>query len=309
MDNPNTLLTIVSPVYQAEDIVDELLGRIHKSVSGITQNYEVILVEDGSKDNSWNKIEKHCKRDNRIKGIKLSRNFGQHNAITAGLDHCKGDWIIVMDCDLQDQPEEIPNLYAEALKGFDIVFARRKQRHDSYFKKLTSKLFNKIFVWLSGMPDAQSVANFGIYSADTIKAVNKLREPLRSFATMIKWVGFETTSINVEHAERYAGKSSYTLRKLLRLAIDVSLSYSDKPLRMTVKVGAFIAIGAFCFGIYTLYKYFSGGITEPGFASLILSLWFLSGLIIFILGVIGLYLGKVFEGIKHRPLYIIEKIV
>ena len=301
------LLSIVSPVYKAEKILDELIRRIHESVSTITSDYEIILVEDGSGDGSWQKIEAHSKTDNHIKGIKLSRNFGQHNAITAGLDHCLGDWIVVMDCDLQDQPEEIPKLYNEALKGFDIVYAKRKQRHDSYFKMITSKIFYKLFAWLSGVPQDGTIANFGIYSSKAINAVNELREPLRSFATMIKWVGFKSTGIYVEHANRFEGKSTYNFRRLLHLALDISLSFSDKPLRMTVKLGAIISGSAFLFGIYTLYKYFTGQITEPGFASLIVSLWFLSGLIIFILGVIGLYLGKVFEGIKDRPLYIIEK--
>lgn len=301
------LLSIVSPVYKAEKIVDELIRRIHESVLPITSNYEIILVEDGGNDHSWEKIEAHAKEDNHIKGIKLSRNFGQHNAITAGLDFCKGDWVVVMDCDLQDQPEEIPRLYFEALKGFDIVYAKRKKRHDSFLKKGSSYLFYKLFAWLSGVPQDGTIANFGIYSSKAIQSVNRLREPLRSFATMIKWVGFRSTGIYVEQGERFSGKSTYNFKRLLHLALEISLSFSDKPLRMTVKLGAIISGISFIFGIYSLFKYFTGQITEPGFTSLIVSLWFLSGLIIFILGVIGLYLGKVFEGIKDRPLYIIEK--
>lgn len=301
------LLSVVSPVYRAENIVDELVNRIHNAVSGITQEYEIILVEDGGPDRSWKKIEEQTEMDSRVKGIKLSRNFGQHTAITAGLDHCKGEWIVVLDCDLQDQPEEIPRLYEEAMKGYDIVYARRRERYDSWFKKISSKLFYKIFGWLSGVPQDGSIANFGIYSSKAIQAVNQLREPLRSFATMIKWVGFKSTGIYVEHAERFEGKSTYNFKKLINLALDISLAFSDKPLRMTVKLGAVLAFSAFLFGIVTLFRFFAGKITETGYTSLILSIWFLSGLIIFILGVIGLYLGKVFDGIKNRPLYIIEK--
>lgn len=301
------LLSVVSPVYKAEKIVDELIRRIHEAVSGITNDYEIILVEDGSGDGGWEKIEVHSALDNRVKGIKLSRNFGQHNAITAGLDFCNGEWIVVMDCDLQDRPEEIPRLYKEATKGFDIVYAKRKQRHDSFFKKIFSRLFYKLFAGLSGVPQDGSIANFGIYSAKAIQAVNQMREPLRSFATIIKWVGFRSTGIFVEHAERHNGKSTYSFKKLLHLAMDISLAFSDKPLRMTVKLGAIIVFTAFLFAVYTIYRYFTGQITEAGYTSLIVSVWFLSGLIIFILGVIGLYLGKVFEGIKDRPLYIIDK--
>jgi len=281
--------------------------RIQESVVVITNDYEIILVEDGGGDGSWEKIERHSGKDTRIKGIKLSRNFGQHNAITAGLDHCKGEWVVVMDCDLQDRPEEISRLYEEAMKGFDIVYARRKQRRDSFFKRAYSALFYKLFALLSGVPQDGTISNFGIYSAKAIQAVNQLREPLRFFATMIKWVGFSYSSIDVAHAERYGGKSTYNFRKLLHLAMEISLAYSDKPLRMTVKLGALLSFSSLLFGLYILYKYFTGQITEPGFTSIILSIWFLSGLIIFTLGVLGLYLGKVFEGIKKRPLYVIEK--
>ncbi len=301
------LLSVVSPVYKAEKIVDELTRRIQEAVSGITNDYEIILVEDGSADAGWQKIEAQSVLDNRVKGIKLSRNFGQHNAITAGLDHCKGEWVVVMDCDLQDRPEEIPRLYKKALEGYDIVYARRRQRQDSFLKKIFSKLFYKLFAWLSGVPQDGSIANFGIYSAKAIQAVNELREPLRSFATMIKWVGFKSSGIWVEHAERQDGKTTYSFKKLVQLAMDISLAFSDKPLKLTVKLGAVIAFSAFLFGVFTIYRYFTGQITAAGYTSLIVSLWFLSGLIIFILGVIGLYLGKVFEGIKARPLYIIEK--
>lgn len=301
------ILSIVSPVYKAEQIIDELVQRIRDAVEEITPDYEIILVEDGGGDGSWEKITWHSDRDSRVKGIKLSRNFGQHNAITAGLDHCRGDWVVVMDCDLQDRPEEIPRLYAEALEGYDIVYARRKQRQDSFFKKTYSAVFYKLFAWLSGVPQDGTIANFGIYSAKAIQTVNQLREPMRSFATMIKWVGFRSSGIDVVHAERHGGKSTYSFKKLLHLALDISLAYSDKPLRMTVKLGVIISFSALLFGVYTLYKYFTGQITEPGFTSLILSIWFLSGLIIFTLGVLGLYIGKVFDGIKNRPLYIIEK--
>ena len=301
------VLSIVSPVYKAENIVDELVRRIHESVSGITSDYEIILVEDGGGDQSWEKIERHSSVDKRVKGIKLSRNFGQHSAITAGLDHCKGAWIVVMDCDLQDRPEEIPRLYTAALKGFDIVYAKREQRNDTVLKRLWSATFYKIFAWLSGVPQDGTIANFGIYSAKAIQAVNQLREPLRSFAIMIKWVGFKSTSISVIHSERFEGKSSYNFKKLLNLALDISLAFSDKPLRMTVKLGAIISFSSFVFGLLMLYKYFTGQITQPGYTSLIVSIWFLSGLMIFILGVIGLYLSKVFESVKSRPLYIISE--
>ena len=302
-------ISVVSPVYKAELIVDELVKRLTTELSQITDNYEILLVEDGGPDNSWQKIEEHCKKDKHIVGIKLSRNFGQHHAITAGLDHCKGEWVIVMDCDLQDRPEEIGNLFKKAQEGYDIVYARRAQRHDHFFKKQASKLYGRIFKWLSGIRIDKTIANFGIYNRKVIDSILKLREPMRDFGPMIIWVGFIATSIDVTHASRFEGKSSYSFNKLVNLAISTILAYSDKPLRLTVKVGIFISLLSFLFAFYNLYEYFAGHITQPGYTTLILSVWILGGLIIFSLGVVGLYISKIFETVKNRPLYIIEKLI
>ena len=182
-------LSVVIPVYKAEKIVDTLIERLTKSLDSITSDYEIILVEDGSPDLSWNKIEEQCLINTKIKGIKLSRNFGQHHAITAGLDHTKGEWIVVMDCDLQDRPEEIPNLYHKAQEGFDIVFARRVNRKDSYNKKLSSKIFYNTFSYLSGIEQDGTIGNFGIYNRKVIAVINRMREPMRAFLPMAKWVG------------------------------------------------------------------------------------------------------------------------
>lgn len=301
------LLSIVSPVYRAEKIVDELVKRIVQSVSAITDDFEIILVEDCGPDNSWDKIVENCQKDKRVKGIKLSRNFGQHHAITAGLDICQGDWIVVMDCDLQDQPEEIIKLYQKATEGYDIVFARRVERQDGFFKKLTSRLFYKVFSYLSGIKQDGTIANFGIYSRKTINAINSLREPMRAFTAMARWVGFRKTSIDVEHAKRFEGKTTYNWSRLIDFALDIAISYSQKPLKLTVKLGLWISIISVLYTVYNLILYFAGRITVSGYTSLIISIWFLSGLIIFTLGILGLYVGKTFEGIKERPIYIIDK--
>lgn len=300
-------ISIVSPVYRAELIVDELVRRIKLALDPLTQDYEIILVEDCGPDNSWNKIVENARLDHRVKGIKLSRNFGQHHAITAGLDHCSGDWVVVMDCDLQDRPEEIIPLYEKAMEGYDIVFARRVNRMDGFFKKLTSRLFYKAFSYLSGVPQDGTIANFGIYSRKVVLAINSMREPMRAFSPMARWVGFSKTAIDVKHDERFAGTSSYNWPRLINLALDIALAYSDKPLRMVIKTGFVISSLAILYALLNLYLYFSGAILVSGFASLIISIWFLSGLIIFILGIVGLYIGKTFDGIKNRPLYLVDK--
>lgn len=302
------LFSIISPVYRAENIIPELVKRITNSMEKITDDFEIILVEDGGPDNSWHAIENQLKVNSKVKGVKLSRNFGQHNAITAGLDIAKGDWIVVMDCDLQDQPEEIEKLYNKAKEGFDIVYARRKIRQDSFFKKLSSTLFYKVYSYLSGFDHDGSIANFGIYSRGVVDAIKNIREPYRAFLPMVKWVGFRSTAIDVTHAARFEGESTYNLYKLLKLALNVCLAYSQKPLKMAIITGFFISSISFIVGIYFLISYLYGNILVSGFTSLIVSIWFLSGLILIFLGIIGLYIAKIFEGVKSRPLYIIEKI-
>lgn len=303
----NKFISIVSPVYKAEEIVHELVEQITNCMKEITTDFEIVLVEDGSPDNSWSEIEKICEVNKHVKGIKLSRNFGQHKAISAGLENAKGDWIVVMDCDLQDRPQEIINLYNKATEGYDIVLAQRKTRNDSFFKRLSSKLFYKTFAYLTGIPQDESVANFGIYSRKVINALNSMRETARAFPIMIKWVGFSKTHIEVTHAERFTGKSSYDFKRLINLALDIIVSYSDKPLRLTIKIGFFISLFSILFAMYNLIAYLTGYIKVTGYASLIVSIWFLSGLIIFIIGIVGLYIGKTFDGVKRRPIYIIDK--
>jgi dolichol-phosphate mannosyltransferase len=300
-------LTIVSPVYKAENILDELVERLVEEVSKITDEFELILVEDGSPDNVWQKIEKQCQLNQRVKGIKLSRNFGQHYAITAGLDFASGDWVVVMDCDLQDQPEEIVKLLSKAHDGFDVVLAQRENRQDSFLKKAYSKLFYRTLGYLTGSEQDESVANFGIYNKKVISEIVKMRESIRYFPTMVKWVGFKVAKIPVEHASRLDGKSSYNFKRMLNLALDIILAFSDKPLRLTIKFGVFISSISTAMAVYTLIKWLAGGITVIGYASLITSIWFLTGCILITLGVVGLYVGKTFEGVKNRPLYIIEK--
>jgi polyisoprenyl-phosphate glycosyltransferase len=299
--------SIVSPVYRAEKIIPTLVKRIEDSISQITSNYEIILVEDCGPDNSWQAIESIAKANQRVKGIKLSRNFGQHYAITAGLDHCKGDWIVVMDCDLQDQPEEIINLYTKAKEGFDIVLARRAQRKDGFFKRFFSAAFYKTLSYLTGSEQDETVANFGIYNRKVIEAVVSMREAIRYFPTMIKWVGFTSTKIDVVHDNRIEGESSYNFKKLLKLALEIILAYSDKPLRLMIKIGGIISLISVVIAIDAIYSWLKGEIIVLGYTSLIVSIWLLSGIIISTLGLVGLYVGKTFEGVKNRPIYLIHK--
>lgn len=300
-------LSIISPVYRAEQTLESLVLRIKNAVNTLNAEFEIILVEDASPDRSWDEIERLAKLHPEVVGIKLSRNFGQHYAITAGLDHAKGDWVVVMDCDLQDRPEEIPQLLAKAEEGYDVVLARRANRQDGFFKRLSSRLFYRTLAWLTGSRQDETVANFGIYHRNVIHEIREMRESIRYFPTMVRWVGFRQTTLDVVHAANGERGSSYNFKRLFNLALDIILAYSDKPIRLTVKLGLLVALTGFIFALYTLVQYLQGDIIVAGYASLIISLWVLTGFILMTLGVVGLYVGKTFEGVKNRPIYIVEK--
>ena len=255
MSNNSCKISIVSPVYRAENTVDDLVIQIKQVLKTITEDFEIVLVEDGGPDNSWAKILENCAKDTRVKGIKLSRNFGQHYAISAGLEFSKGDWVIVMDCDLQDRPDQITKLYNKAIEGYDIVLARRSERQDGFIKRMSSYFFYRVLGYLSGLPQDNKIANYGIYQRKVIDAIKSMSEAIKYFPTMVKWVGFKRTEVDVEHAERLDGVSTYNFKRLRNLALDIILAYSDKPLKLIIKFGFSISLMALLFALYTLCSY------------------------------------------------------
>ena len=298
-------ISVVIPVYRAEGCLHELYRRLKNSLETITHDFEIVMVEDCGGDSSWQIIAQLAQADARVKGYQFSRNFGQHYGITAGLDQCTGDWAVIMDCDLQDQPEEIPRLYAKAQEGFDVVLARRGKRKDALPKRIASYAFYKLFSYLAGIRYDAEVGNFRIISKKVVKYFQAMREKLRFFGGMVDWMGFPTTSISVQHAERFEGKSTYTFRKLLTLATETIIAYSDKPLKLSIRFGFAMSFFAFLYGLYILYRALVYGSAITGWSSLIVSFYLLGGIIIGILGIIGIYLGKTFDETKKRPLYII----
>jgi len=300
-------LAVVTPVYRAQDCLEELYRRLVAALLPITDDYEIVMVEDCGGDGSWDLIRELARRDPRVKGIQFSRNFGQHYGITAGLDYCDADWVVVMDCDLQDQPEEIPRLYARAREGYDVVLARRGRRADQPLKRAASWLFYRVFSWLADTEYDGDAGNFRIISRKVVESSRGLREQLRFFGGLVNWLGFPTTSVDVEHAPRHAGHSTYTFSKLWRLAVDTIIAYSDKPLRLAVRFGFIMSAIAFAAGLYILVHAWMYGSPVIGWPSLFVSLYFIGGIIISILGIIGVYLGKTFDETKKRPLYIVSK--
>jgi len=304
------LLSVISPVYGASALLGELVDRIKKSVEKITGDYEIILVEDHGPDDSWEKIKQICASEKRVVGLRHSRNFGQQYAINCGLDYARGQWIVTLDCDLQDRPEEIINLYKKAQQGYDIVLASRQNRQDDFLKKLYSRAFYRTLSYLTDTRQDASVANFALYNRKVVDALKSMHDYYRYYPTMIHWVGFRLTKMEIEHAERTDGKkSSYNFQKRLHLAFDTIISFSDKPLRLTVKLGLLISLFTAIFAIVLVVRYFIVDVVVSGWTSSFLSFWFLGGLMITILGMVGIYVGKIFENVKNRPTYIVgEKI-
>ena len=300
-------IAVVVPVYRAEKIIGELCKRLISSLSEITADFEIILVDDRSTDNSWKKIKENTLKDDRIKGYLLSKNFGQHHAITAGIDKSNADWVVVMDCDLQDRPEEIVKLHNKAMQGFDIVLALRKNRKDHLLKKMSSKLFYLILSFFSGMKFNGEVGNFGIYNKKVVDNIKEMREPFRFFVSSVKWTGFDSATIDVKHDKRFEGKSTYDYKKLISLGFNIIISYSNKLLKMMIFFGILFSFLSLLIIIYNFYLKFTDQITELGYTSIITSIWFLAGIILSSIGILGIYIGKIYDGIKNRPLYIISK--
>ena len=306
MNTEKTILSIVSPVYRGEKMVHELVARVVAAVSTITSDYEIILVNDASPDGSWNEIVKECKQNPRVKGVNLSRNFGQHYAITAGLSKVSGEWIVVMDCDLQDRPEDIPALYAKAQEGYDIVFARRVVKHVGWWKQFSSKLFHAVIDWLSGTKSDPAIANFGIYCRKAIDEYNKIPQQARAFGEILEIVGFTRGYIDVEQDESARGESSYTLVKLLIHSFRIIITSTNKPLRMAVTMGMCMAGMAFLLALYNVIAKWVGIIRMDGFTTTVFSIWFVGGLLLSMMGVLGLYIGAIFDQVKGHPLFVIK---
>ena len=302
-------LSIVSSIYNTGEIAEELVRQVIEAAATITTDYEIILVDDGSPDNAWRILEALAATDRRIKVIKLSRNFGQHRALAAGLEASSGEYIVMMDSDLQDQPKEIVRLYRTAKEGFPVVIAKRISRTDGVFRRLASRFFYWLLRKLSGLKIDHTLGNFAIYHRAVINEVNRIRENDLFLPIIINWAGFGKKFIDVPRGSRKEGGSGYSLGRLLRLAFNITLIYSDKPLRYAIKAGFMIFSISFLSGLYVLVQHMRGKMPELGYAGIILSIWFMGGVILFTLGIVGVYVGKTFEEAKGRPRYIIEKMV
>lgn len=303
-------ISVVVPVYGSPQSIIPLVERVEAQLKPIAgKHYEIILINDACPRGSWEVIKNLSVENENVVGLNLSRNFGQHYAILAGLEHTQGNWVIVMDCDLQDVPEEISKLYDKAQEGYDVVLASRAQREDSFFKKLGSNFFYKLLSYATDTRQNSKIANFGIYHRKVVNALIRFREQLRFLPVNVRWLGFKTYELDVKHARRDEGKSSYSLRKLMRLAFDIIFGFSNKPMGILITMGLVIAIVSILVALSFVVRYMMNDIVVPGWTGIMVSIWFMFGCILFSLGIIGLYIGKTFDETKGRPLYVIDEII
>lgn len=300
-------ISVVIPVYGCKAALPELHRRLTESLSQITDKYEIILVDDNCPQNSWEEIVKICQKDEKVKGFHLSRNFGQIRAITAGLDKSKGDWIVVMDCDLQDRPEAIVELYQKAQEGYDVVFARRTERVDTAVTKFLSKTFYKVYDYFTDGAFDNSICNFSISKRKVINSYCSMREHNRAFTMFIRWLGFKETAIDLKADARFEGTSSYNLKRKLKMAFEIITSQSNKPLFFSVHAGFLIALCSFLYIVYLMLRALVIGDVLSGWTTIVASIYLMGGLLLIAIGVVGIYIGNIFEEAKNRPLYVIAE--
>jgi len=307
--NNSTKISVVSPVYRGEKMVSELVQRNVDALTTITDEYEIILVNDASPDNTWSVIKQECAKNKRVRGLNLSRNFGQHNAITAGFAYAKGEWIVVMDCDLQDRPEDIPGLYAKAQEGYDIVYAKRRVKHVGWWKRFSSVAFHAVLDWLSGAHTDPTIGNFGIYHRKVIQSILAISQQTRGLQSLLSVVGFDSAMVDVEQEASARGGSSYTLHKLFVQAFNSIITRTNRPLKFAVKLGFVLSLVSFLLALYNVLARWLGFIQVPGYTTTVFSIWFVGGLLMLMMGVLGLYIGKIFDQLKGHPLFVVGETV
>jgi dolichol-phosphate mannosyltransferase len=304
--NSGIHISVVIPVYGCADCLHELHEKLCLTLEKITTDFEIVMVNDASKDIAWEIITGICSKDIRVTGINLSKNFGQHIAIRAGLEASLGEWVVVMDCDLQDKPEEILNLYNKAKQGLDYVVGSRGSRRDNILKKASSTVFHKLLSYLSDVNFSHENSNFGIFSRPVIDNALRYNEEMQVLELTLQHMGFNGGSVFVEHQERQNGKSSYNFTKRFRLGMNLVLNFTDKPLRLLFAFGLFISFVSFCIGLFLVFDFYYRHKPVSGWTSLIVTIFFISGILFSGLGLIGLYIGKIFKQVKSRPLFIVK---
>jgi len=307
-ENNSYGLSIVVPVYNEEQVVEQLVARLLKAVLPLEIPYEIIFVNDASKDNTLIKLLAACKENPNLHYINFSRNFGHQVAITAGMDYATKDAIITIDGDLQDPPELIGALYQQYLLGHKVVYAKRLKRNgETFFKKFTARAFYRLMAMLVSFDIPVDVGDYRLISRDVLQYLQQMKDYDKYLRGQIAWLGFKSTYIEYDRDERMYGKTNYTLKKMMRLAFNGITSFSDSPLKIATKMGFVVCFMSFLIALYALYSYFIKQVTVPGWASIMITITFLGGVQLLSLGILGEYISRIINNVRKRPQYVIDQ--
>lgn len=299
-------VSVVLPVYDEEGNLEELHRRLTDALCRMGVTYELVFVDDGSQDRSFELLSELAKTDPRVRALSFSRNFGHHIAITAGIDAARGEAVVLMDADLQDRPEEIPKLYAKLLEGYDVVYAIRMAKKHSLFKRVASLAFNRV---MNRIVEGHEIdtAIFRIARRRVIDAVKECREQARMVLGLFSWVGFRQTGVEVTHGERHAGETKYSLVKMIRLALHTVTGFSRIPLQVASYLGLIAAVSSFAVGGYFIWLKLAYDAAVEGWTSTIVAALFLGGVQLLCLGILGEYVGRIYGESQRRPLYVVAE--
>ena len=303
-----TTISVIIPVFNEEKNIFSVYNRCISVLDSIGEDYELIFINDGSTDTTFQLIYQLSESDARVKYINLSRNFGHQIAVSAGLDACNGSYAVIIDADLQDPPELISNLYTKAQEGFDVVYAKRQLRKgETFFKSVTAKFFYRLLKKITTINIPLDTGDFRIISRKVINVLKQMPEQQKFLRGQIAWVGFKQTAVEYQREERTAGTSGYTVKKMIRLAMDGITSFSNLPLRIATVAGFIVSGITFCVALYALYARFISKDYVPGWTSIIISVLFIGGVQLISIGIIGEYISRISSNVRNRPLYVISE--
>ncbi|HYO53240.1 glycosyltransferase family 2 protein [Archangium sp.] len=299
--------SLVIPVFNEEEVLPELYRRVTQVMAAAETSYELVLIDDGSSDKTWEIMQRLRASDERVSLVRLSRNFGHQIALTAGLEHARGETVVVLDADLQDPPELIPRMLELWREGHDVVYGVRTRREgEGIFKRSTAAVFYRLIGRLTSVHIPADTGDFRLMSRPVVEALKRVRERNRFVRGLVAWVGFRQVGLPYERAHRAAGETKYPFSKMLRFAVDAIISFSILPLRLATGFGFLVSFFSFAYAAHAVYLKVVTGESLPGWASLMVGIAFLGGVQLLCLGIVGEYLGRIYDEVKARPLYLLQ---
>ena len=299
--------SIVVPAYNEQEVLEETYKRLTEVMEQTKENYEIIFINDGSRDRTYEIAEEICKKDKHIKLINFSRNFGHQIAVTAGMKYSSGQAIVIIDADLQDPPRVILEMIQKWKEGYDVVYGQRLKREgETFFKKFTAKCFYRFLNKMTSMQIPVDTGDFRLMDRKVCDVMNSIREKNRYVRGLVTWVGFKQTAVEYKRESRFAGETKYPLKKMIKLATDAILSFSYKPLRLAGLVGGALSVCSFIYLIVVIIQKLFTNTTQPGWASLFAIILFFNGVSLILHSITGEYVGRIYEETKNRPLYIVR---